>query len=308
MKFILYSFIIFFSLFSPVFAENKGVKLYSNVTSAKIGDMLNITIEAYYNNPDKAQNVSFELDEDIAFNDIEILNKKNPVIREKNGVKTTVWQFEAMCFSLGEKEIGPANVTLRINNKEEILTSNKIKINIESVLSEKDKEIKDIKDNLQVQFPWYYYVSLVAVVALIFIIIALIIYLLFRYFSKKTTNNQIIKTPEEIVEDKLNMLRASSLLRDGKVRQYYQELSDILRAYLDGRYKIQAPDMTTSELYKILRGSDFSQETVTAMKSLLGKCDMVKFAKFIPEDKFFTEDFDETKRIFENIKPPKEEP
>ena len=308
MKFLVYSFIIAFLLFGAVSAETKGVKLYSNVKSAKIGDLLNITVEAQCDNPDENQNISLELSEDISFGDLEILNKKNPVIREENGIKTAVWQFEAMSFSLGEKEIGPAKVTLRISDTRETLTSNKIKINIESVLGEDDKEIKDIKNNLPVQFPWYYYAAVIAILLLIFVIFLLIIYFIFKYLSKRTSAAEILKTPEEIAEDKLKMLKSSSLLEEGKVRQYYQELSDILRIYLDGRYKIQAPDLTTSELYKILKGSDFSQETVQSMKALLGKCDMVKFAKFIPEDQFFSEDYNETKRIFESIKPPKEEP
>ena len=308
MKFLLYSFIIFFSLFGAIYAEDRGVKLYSNVTSAKIGDMLNITVEAYCTNVETGQNASFELDEDISFADLEILNKKNPVIKEKNGVKTAIWQFEAMSFSLGEKEIGPAEVTLRINGKEQILKSNALKIKIESILGEDDKEIKDIKNNLSVNFPWYYYAIVLAILALIVIVFILIVYLIYLHFRKKSEAQKIPKEPEEIAQEKLEKLKSSSLLKEGKIRQYYQELSDILREYLEGRYKLQAPDMTTSELYKILKTSNFSQKNVQSIKVLLEKCDMVKFAKFIPENKFFAEDFDETERIFDNIKPPKEEP
>jgi len=294
---ILRAFIVFFFLTLSCGYTAESVKIYSNAENAKIGDMLNITVEA------SAPKGSYmTLDQEPDFDGLEVLNRKIPVSKEEGGIQKNIWQFEVMSFSLGEKEIGQAIVACRLKKSsgEKKLQSNKLKINITSVLGENDTDIKDIKENLPVKFPLIYYlIAVTAILMLFYIIMSLI-----KYFKNRSEKKvEIIKTPEEVAEEKLIKLQQSTLLSEGKIKQYYQELTDILREYLENRHQIQAPDMTTSELYRTLKSSNFSSDTVNSLRKLLEKSDMVKFAKFIPEENSFNTDFCEAKRIFKDIKP-----
>jgi len=61
------------------------------------------------------------------------------------------------------------------------------------------------------------------------------------------------------------------------------EISDIIRHYLENRFLLKAPEMTTEEFLFYVR--DYSQlikEHKTLLKEFLLTCDLVKFAKYVP--------------------------
>jgi hypothetical protein len=89
--------------------------------------------------------------------------------------------------------------------------------------------------------------------------------------------------PDVVALGALDALRARRLLESGALKEYYSTLTDIVRAYLEGRYRVRAPEMTTEEF---LLASSRDGRLGGAHRSLLGEflseSDLVKFARHRP--------------------------
>jgi hypothetical protein len=82
----------------------------------------------------------------------------------------------------------------------------------------------------------------------------------------------------------LERLRDEKLWQNGEVKLYYTRLTEILRQYLENRYKVFSLEMTTSETLEALVKTGFKKdESFQILKTILNGSDLVKFAKFKPE-------------------------
>ena len=135
----------------------------------------------------------------------------------------------------------------------------------------------------------------------IFLVIG-IIFLLRYYFSKKPTlkKPEIIKSPWEIALERLKGLLAKNLMANGKIKEFYSGLGDIVRHYIEDRYLLKAPEMTTPEfLEHIKRESPLKADHKVLLKDFLHCCDMVKFAKYGPTEKEIESSIDAAKKFIE---------
>jgi hypothetical protein len=72
------------------------------------------------------------------------------------------------------------------------------------------------------------------------------------------------------------------LWQEGKHKQYYSGLTDILRAYIAGQWGVGALEMTSDEIIEALKGLTLSDKQRGGVTELLRESDLVKFAKYIP--------------------------
>jgi len=86
----------------------------------------------------------------------------------------------------------------------------------------------------------------------------------------------------EFTLEELTALKESSLLQEGKVKEFYIRISEVIRRYIEGRYFIVAMELTTFELLENLRSSEISEEEIEMFHEFLSTCDLVKFAKYKP--------------------------
>jgi hypothetical protein len=90
--------------------------------------------------------------------------------------------------------------------------------------------------------------------------------------------------PDLTALEKLQELAASGWLEDGKIKEFYIRISDIVRAYVENGFHCPALERTTGELMRDLRQKGlFPSDKALQLKELLEECDLVKFAKFRPE-------------------------
>jgi hypothetical protein len=121
-----------------------------------------------------------------------------------------------------------------------------------------------------------------------FILILALGFLAWRYWQyRKNRDNppvvaQIIQQPHIIAERLLAELRAKQLWQNGKTKEYYSELSHILRGYLEDQFKLPALESTTDELMTLLKKRGFDADVLGKMQNLLQTADLVKFAKVEP--------------------------
>lgn len=114
---------------------------------------------------------------------------------------------------------------------------------------------------------------------------------------------KIIPTPYEIAIDKLKKLKEQKLWEQGLEKEYYTELTDILRNYLYGRFGINAVEMTSRQILASLKNNKETKDKRDYFRQILSMADFVKFAKVrpLPEDSIAS--YDNAMRFVEETKP-----
>ncbi|MCA9393801.1 MAG: DUF4381 family protein [Candidatus Omnitrophica bacterium] len=91
------------------------------------------------------------------------------------------------------------------------------------------------------------------------------------------------RPPWDIALELLEKLKAKKYLEYDKFDQYYSELSDILRRYMEDYFGIRAPEMTTEEFLVSIRHHDaVAEEHKALLARFMQQADVVKFAKAAP--------------------------
>ncbi len=91
------------------------------------------------------------------------------------------------------------------------------------------------------------------------------------------------RPPHEVAHDALKRLEQSGMLERGAIKEYFIEVSDIIRRYVEDRYRVDALEMASHEVVMGLERSGVTLEVRLQFERFLGDCDLVKFAKWIPE-------------------------
>lgn len=88
--------------------------------------------------------------------------------------------------------------------------------------------------------------------------------------------------PYQLAMQRLEHLRGENLWQNGQEKEYYTRLTDILRDYLQGRFGINAMEMTSQQITRILSQNEATRMPNKRMKQILEIADFVKFAKVRP--------------------------
>ena len=161
-------------------------------------------------------------------------------------------------------------------------------------------EIKDIIGPKPLPRHWWPYIIAILVAAAV----GVFIYWLYKRKMKAVEIPQApLEPPYDAAIRQLTVLKGKDLPGKGKIKQYYIELSDIVRYYIQGRFNIIAVEATTYELKRSLNHPDLVREKSSKALSFLSRTDMVKFAKHTPEQNFIAEDYDLVKDFVVTSKP-----
>ncbi len=90
------------------------------------------------------------------------------------------------------------------------------------------------------------------------------------------------RPPHEVALEALERLERSPLLERGEVKEFHIQASDILRTYVEGRFRVAALEMTTVDILRSLERIGAEPPLVEGFRNFLDPCDLVKFAKTRP--------------------------
>jgi hypothetical protein len=90
--------------------------------------------------------------------------------------------------------------------------------------------------------------------------------------------------PYQAALQALEALKQSGLVAEGRTKEFYSALNDIIRDYLAAVYSFETRDRTTAELFQELRRLEPDKKTLAALRDFFEACDLVKFARYRPED------------------------
>lgn len=105
--------------------------------------------------------------------------------------------------------------------------------------------------------------------------------------------------PHEIAWEALRRLIALDLIAKGQIERFYVHLSSIMRQYIEDRFRVRAPELTTEEFIVAAAASGELGPHRPRLKEFLNLSDMVKFARFEPDTHTIQESFDVVKRFIE---------
>ena len=82
----------------------------------------------------------------------------------------------------------------------------------------------------------------------------------------------------------LDRIKDEKLWQQGKTKQYYSEVTETLRTYIENRFGIPAMEQTSDETLESFRfRRDLLREkTLENLRQILKMADLVKFAKYKP--------------------------
>ena len=182
------------------------------------------------------------------------------------------------------------------------LTTEPIDIEVTSLLGEQRAElnIDDIEDVLEMprpkSFAWVWAMGVIAVVAIAG---------LWLYLRRKRVKElvRIFKPAHELAYERLRVLVNEDLVGAGKIKEFYERISDILRHYIEHRFSLRAPESTTEEFLAELANTEvLPASEKQRLGEFLKHCDLVKFAKHNPTTQQIQETFDLVKDFIEKTK------
>ena len=165
------------------------------------------------------------------------------------------------------------------------LESKPVGLDVQIPKTDLGKDIKPIKGPLRAPvtfielLPWL--LALIALAA----IVAGAVYI----YRRRKMARPIIqlrtksKLPPHIIAlEALENLRLKKLWQTGKMKDYFTEMTDIIRIYIEDRFGILAMEMTTEEIMKSLKKSGADNSARKTLQETLEVADLVKFAKALP--------------------------
>lgn len=176
-----------------------------------------------------------------------------------------------------------------INNDSSGIYTEPLLLQVNTIQVDTTLAIKDIKGIYNESYSWIDWIKdniyLVYGILAGILVVLLIIYLTIKYYKNKphVVIVEAPKVPAHIIAfEKLEKLKSEKLWQEGKLKLYHITLSEIIREYIENRFKIQALEQTTDEIIYGFRNVAIDDESKSKLKQVLVLSDLVKFAKEQP--------------------------
>lgn len=265
--------LVLFSWFS-----NAQVKASIDSTTIKIGAQITykIEVETKANNlvvfPEGQSFAPLEMIESYSIDTIKNQDKFNLI--KKYGLT----QFDSGAYTIPRQKIIIGDKTFFTDS---------LKVEVNNVVIDTTKQgLYDIKPIIEVEKPssnWWKYLLITL------LIIGVVGFLMYWFIWRKkplTEAEQIaLLPPYDRAKLALKKLDESHYLEHQEIKEYYSELTFIIRKYLDEKVYDKALESTTDELIERLNmlkeanQVDISKEDIRNLESILKRADLVKFAK-----------------------------
>ena len=270
----------------PVIAAGQGrapeISTTIEPTTINVGDPVTITATVRH-----APDARVIWPDPIALGPFELLDQResDPAPNADEAVALTGVELQITAFELGELALPSFDVEVVAANGDTVtLSTEPAAIEVASVGRDEGGTIRDIKGPLAIPFGM---VTLLPWLAGL-VVLAILGYWLYRRYRRRARPEVVVPTvpprpAHELAYESLDALEASGLLELGEIKTYHIRVSDIVRVYAEGRFRIDAMEMTTSEVLTLLGHRGVSRSIVADFRQVLDRCDLVKFAKFRPE-------------------------
>ncbi|MEL7270062.1 MAG: hypothetical protein AAGL34_10835 [Bacteroidota bacterium] len=282
--------LLLFGGFLTAHAQQKGsVKVSLDTLAIKIGEQIQYTISV---ETDSTSEVHFP--EGQTFSPLETvealltdtLRKKDRVVLQRIYALT---QFDSGTYTIPPQRVA-------INEQPFFTDSFRIKVADVGVDTTKQKMF-DIKPLIQVDksLSKFWWILLYVLLGLL-VVAAAVYWFYFREKPLTEEEKEALLPPYDRALLELKRLETSKYLIQDEFKQYYSELTDIVRSYLEEDVQVSALESTTDELIdklELLKDAgelDLDVDTIQQFRKILQTADLVKFARSKPSSSVAEQD------------------
>lgn len=283
-------YIVLFVLFSGAIhtakAQQVTVKASIDSTHILIGDQLKLLFEI---EKPKDLDIQFPLVPDTFSSNIEVVNRSkiDTTELENKGREKLTQSLFITSFDSGMHQIPPFYFKLKDGTRLDSAATRALAFQVHGMKIDTTKGPADIKTVYGAP------VTLKEVTPYILgiILIAAILFFIFYYIKWKKKNVPLFSKPEKPAEPahiialrELDRIKTQKLWQQEKIKQYYSEVSDTIRAYIQNRFDIPAMEQTSAEtLGTFKQKKDLADSnSIDQLQHILSLADLVKFAKYTP--------------------------
>lgn len=277
---------IFFTVFLNMAGNAQNAEAFSSIDrdSIMIGDQFQYKMGI---NVPEGFIVAWPQLMDTISKNIEIIDIQNIDTSYQENTFILNRQFTLTSFDSGYFEIPSYTFKFRHENDTIDFESNTLRhyIQVFTPVVDTSQAFKTIKG--PIAEPYTFREALPWIALGLFIIV--IIFLIIWFIQKRKKNKPLFTAkpkpelpPHVIAFQMFEELRLAKVWQSGRVKEYYTQLTDITRDYIERRFLMDAHEMTTDEILEALKEKHINTEVSDKLKSALRLADLVKFAKAKP--------------------------
>jgi hypothetical protein len=263
------------------------IKLSLERDSILVGDQVDMTLNVSYS---KAIQFAFPVLGDTLMPGVEIVrtskidtlrNKKNEELISVQRTYTLTSFDGGIAYTLPQ-----ISFTLQRGEAVDTFSSNQLQLKVAFPPMDSTFTPNDIKP--PVQYP----VTLVEALPYVggaLLLVALIAFLIY-YIDQRRKNQPVFfkpkpKEPAHVVAlRELNKVKKEQLWQQGKIKDFYTRISEIIRVYIEERYCIQAMEQTSEEILRAFdEAKSCDKALVDKLREMFYISDLAKFAKYTPQ-------------------------
>lgn len=254
-----------------------------DATKITVGDQARLFVEVQHDPSQSRLQWAYIPD---TFNHLEVVEKGKIDTVKQGNIVTYKQRLLVTGFDSGAYTV-PALVFPVIPNNGTSYTvqTDSFSLLVQTVAVDTSKGFRGIKGIMVVKGSWLDYIWLI-VGAILFIGLITFVILYFRKNRKAPAPVVVPQGPAETLQEKtvriLRELEQQGLWQKGQVKEYYTQLTDILRNYIEQRFRTPAMELTTDELLYSARGHKEMHAQLPLLANILQTADLAKFAKAQP--------------------------
>ncbi|MFT4071305.1 MAG: hypothetical protein QM654_05210 [Dysgonamonadaceae bacterium] len=281
------------------FAQKTTVNVTVEPAEIKIGQQAILSVKAFV---PKGHQVTFPVFKGKLVEGIEVLGMMKPDTLRDNQVMTITQKyiltsFDSTLYHVDYIPVLDGKDTLRSNGfglkVSSVQLSDSTMQYLAQIKGQKEKsldfeklKIRDIKDILSAPFVWTDFLIYFLIALLIVILLGLIVALIYLYRRKKQKGYffkpAVVLPPHVLALKALDEIKSKKIWQQGLEKEYFTELTDTLREYIEDRYGVNSFEKTSDEIIASLRLVADVDSPVESLKQILKLADLVKFAKYHP--------------------------
>ena len=282
----------------PLPQDRLTVEWSFTTNTIHVGDPVDLVVNAYF-----PTNGVIEFPEIGREKEVVLLNRDWQNIPREDALAQAQVCYSLTSFRLGNHEVSSKKILCHLGNQTFTNDFPKIELKVVSALpDDASTELDDIKpmQKLPGRIPRWIWIVLGTALAAFGI----------GMISSKLWKNRetLIPKPPPIPPhvrafQALEELMQKGLLEKDECNPFYTELSLILREYLEGRFRLNAPEETTEEIIEALSQSpELTGVQRNILQEFMRQADIVKFAKGHPDRNTMESAFSTTKEFVEQTK------
>ena len=271
----------------------------TDTSSAAIGDLIKFRIQTKFLRDNYLVVPQTQFSEPLEVRQLEPLYNENGKITGIDYI-LSVWDTGAVVIPAIAVNVFKPDSTLDF-----VVNTDSLEINVVSMVAKTGSQsMRPIKGPVPVSRRWP------MTTIILVLLLAGILYGLYVIYGKRMPTEHIevetvqsSKPADEMALEKLNHLKGSKYLQRGEIKEFYVQLSYILREYVENSVYIKTLEMTTEEIKQYRSAIPFDRDQLGIWMDILHRADLSKYAKSDPEKLICHEDLAAGKTFVKNTVP-----